>query len=581
MNRTAPPTEFLDHRSAASLEALRLIAENAVRGHAWDEPPATGLGKPCLELLETIASTAMEANEEDFTAAAKALRRLVEAQGAQILSPFSHPTQPSLLQSRKVMLETPAGDKPFRQDENGIKLSVNPGERTRLWLQFAAGETYWVHLLLKAEFEPSTEPLAAFRFLHKDDNEEVLLRFRRSGVVLHREVELPMAAGRAMFFSIAVLDGSIRIFLNGVPVYCRPAPHRLATGFVLDIIGVPGGTTELLVPFLTVEPAGETPLGLSAEDCTLLATGLVGAARQSGSRSRLHEALHCLERCPLAYDDEEIRLMIGQAREAQLAFSDVLENFLVARLGCAAERRAFIDSRPAPIMRVRNVTIMLSSNPAGKAISSLFTAERKPKLRLLDNLSFDAFSGDIVGILGRNGAGKTTFLKSLVGAIPIAEGRIDIEDYPVLLRPGAGMQPDLTGRQNIYKTGLYMNMTMPEIGAMIDDVIGFAELEDHIDRPFKYYSDGMRARLIFSMATAMPRDILLLDELLSAGDMGFQERAMNRLHQFLAHAKLVFVVQHTFDFVLTRCTKCILLEKGVPIYFGEPRIAAELYRELL
>lgn len=582
MNRVARPTEFCDPRTAEPIafEQLGIVAANAAKGQGWDATMATGLGENCLSLLEAIASAV--GDEGTLAGAANELRGLVEARGAQILSQGSREEErSSLLLPHKVTLEAPLGDKPLVHDERGIRLSVGPGERTRLWLKFADGEPYWVHMLLKLDIAPSGEPVAAFRFLHHNDDEEVALRFRRSGVVLRKEVELPIPASGAMFLSVAVLDGFLRVFLNGVPVYCRPAPHPVATGFILDVIGIPGGATEVLFPLLAVEPASEVPLGLSAEDCALMATGLVMAASQSGSRGRLHEALHCLEGSTLAFRDEDIRRMIGQARGEPI-FSDVLDGLLVARLSSEAERRAFIDSRPMPILRARNLSVTLSSNPGGKTISGMLRrGRRREELRLLDDLSFDAFAGDIVGILGRNGAGKTTLLKSLVGAIPISAGRIDVESRPVLLRPGAGMQPDLTGRQNIQKTGLYMGMTVSEIEAIMDDVISFAELEAHIDRPFKYYSDGMRARLIFSMATAMPHEILLLDELLSAGDLGFQGRAMDRLHRFLSRAKLVLVVQHTFDFVLTRCTKCLLLDKGVPVYFGEPRVAAELYRELL
>ena len=131
------------------------------------------------------------------------------------------------------------------------------------------------------------------------------------------------------------------------------------------------------------------------------------------------------------------------------------------------------------------------------------------------------------------------------------------------------------------KTGLYLGMLPSEMNELLDDIIEFSELRDHIDRPFKYYSDGMRARLIFAMATAVPREILLLDELLSAGDLGFQKKAMERLDNFLKRAKLVIVVQHTFDFVLSRCSKCLLLDNGKPVYFGDPSIATELYREML
>ncbi|MCO6050160.1 ATP-binding cassette domain-containing protein [Mesorhizobium sp. RP14(2022)] len=525
------------------------------------------------------AVTAMEPGAGKSTW--ETLYRAAAERGAKVLAPrdTSGVTLPVGLE--KVRIEAPVTDKSWQMTQDGLNFDVGPGERTRLWIQLPTEISVWVHMLIQPAFSPAAEPVAALRYLHDNDPEEVALRFRRSGVVVHKEVEIPMPAGRPMFFSIGVFNGILHLHLNGVPVYVRPARHPSATSFMLDVIGLAEGISNLHIPFLAVEAPDCFTSTVSEIDSALLATGYLEAARHSSVRHHLHETLHSLASARLAYDRTDVVELIGENRRAEGPFRDVLDDLLLDRLPDTTERQTLAANRPTPVIRVRDVSIELASNPAGKTFSDLIAKRRHSHVRLLHNLSFDGFSGDIIGIIGRNGAGKTTFLKSLVGAIPIAAGRIDIEERPILLRPGAGMQPDLTGRQNIYKTGLYMNMTMSEIDAMIDDVVRFAELEDHIDRPFKYYSDGMRARLIFSMATAMPRDILLLDELLSAGDMGFQERAMKRLHDFLARSKLVFVVQHTFDFVLTRCTKCLLLEKGIPVYFGEPRIATELYRELL
>jgi len=140
------------------------------------------------------------------------------------------------------------------------------------------------------------------------------------------------------------------------------------------------------------------------------------------------------------------------------------------------------------------------------------------------------------------------------------------------------MQQELTGRENILLAGLYMGLTPREVDEIVDDVIEFSEIGEHIDRPYQYYSDGMRARLIFSLATSISPELLMLDELLGAGDIGFQEKAARRLDTFIRNAKVVFVVQHGTDFVMTRCTKCLYIKDGRQAYFGDPRIAVEMYQ---
>jgi ABC-type polysaccharide/polyol phosphate transport system ATPase subunit len=566
---------------ASCRDALRLLSEKASKGYPIvGQTQDTGLSSDCSDWLLAI-SKVVTASDAAVAPALAALRRIAIQRGAAIMQSSGDNGDAEMEFCHGARLEALSLDKPWLRVEDGLRLDVDPGERTRVWIHMPADRPVWLHILVCPLFDPSAEPVAALRYLHGNNAEEVALRFRRSGVVVHKEVEIPMPSGRPMLLSLCVFNGIFRLHLNGVPVYGRPARHPEATSFMLDVIGVTEGNIRLDVPFLAIESDEGFAATSTEKDCSLLALGLVEAARHSPVRYHLNEILHSLACAPLAYNDHDIQSMVAENRRAEGPFRDVLDDLLLARLADAGERHRLVGQRPMPVIRVRDVSIELASNPAGKTLSDFLVSRRKAKVRLLHELSFDGFSGDIIGIIGRNGAGKTTFLKSLIGAIPIATGRIDIAEQPILLRPGAGMQPELTGRQNIYKTGLYMNMVMSEIDAMINDVVRFAELEDHIDRPFKYYSDGMRARLIFSMATAMPRNILLLDELLSAGDMGFQERAMTRLHEFLSRSKLVFVVQHTFDFVLTRCTKCLLLEKGVPVYFGEPRIATELYRELL
>ena len=151
----------------------------------------------------------------------------------------------------------------------------------------------------------------------------------------------------------------------------------------------------------------------------------------------------------------------------------------------------------------------------------------------------------------------------------------------MLLRPGVGMREELSGRENILCAGLYMGLSRKQIAEVIDEVIEFSELEDAIDRPIRYYSDGMRSRLIFSLATASSPEILLLDELLGAGDIGFRDKAARRLEKFLGGAKVVIVVTHGIGWVREKCNKALYLNNGRVGYFGDPETACDRYlREL-
>lgn len=476
--------------------------------------------------------------------------------------------------------------KPVENGMTALGISVANGERTQLRFDFSGDQaSVFCHFLFKATFEGVPEAFAAIRWLHGSGNEEVMVRLRTASIVIGQAIEKSVSpANHANLLSLGRSNGRDIILLNGVPVYWRPAETTMPTGITLDIIGAAQGLTTFELPLFVVNeaphPAWCTP--------SLAATLLDGMLADCADTDMLDEASHWLYGLAGleegAITSETARKLVLSNLNAAQAYRDHITRQALAGLP-SDDRQALLQTiatlAPRPAAIVENVQVRISSNPSMSATLQQTFSRKDDLIPLLDGINFDAFMGDIIGIIGKNGAGKTTFLKTLVASMPLSTGRICVDGQPILLRPGAGMQGDLTGRENVLKTGLYMGFLPHEMEKLMDDIISFSELEDHIDRPFRYYSDGMRARLIFALATAVPRDILLLDELLSAGDMGFQKKAMKRLHDFIEKAKLVFVVQHTFDFVLSRCTKCLLLENGRQVYYGDPRIATEMYREML
>lgn len=466
--------------------------------------------------------------------------------------------------------------------DDGISVGVRKDERVQLRVDWPEGdvERAEVHLLVRSTFK--IEPFFALRWLPAVGNEEVMVRFRPESLVFARRLDhRSLHRASHQLLSLIRKDGADIILINGVPVIWRKAESGPLRGVVLDAIGSGEGENALHIPLVMVGRGQSRALPEPAVAARLLSQVLSSAAAKgdlsaaSGWLTGISDTGVPLER------EAGIALLTSNFAHAD-GYRDYLEEAVVARLDEDARRAAadLLAARPSPVLRLADVTVKIDRNPSKHASLRYLVSKRPDKVSLLDGVKFDAYNGDIVGIIGKNGAGKSTLLKTLVAAMPLARGVIECNDRPLLLRPGAGMQGDLTGRENVLKTGLYMGFLPHQMRDLMQDIVAFAELEDHIDRPFRYYSDGMRARLIFSLATAIPRDILLLDELLSAGDVGFQRKAMARLDEFLRKAKLVLVVQHTFDFVLSRCTKCLLLDHGKPLYFGDPRVATELYREL-
>ena len=188
----------------------------------------------------------------------------------------------------------------------------------------------------------------------------------------------------------------------------------------------------------------------------------------------------------------------------------------------------------------------------------------------LQDISFQVKRGEAVGIIGHNGAGKSTILKHLSGIMKPTQGTMHVNGkLSALIEVGAGFHPDLTGRENIYLNGIILGMTKEEIKSKFDEIVHFSGLEDFIDTPVKRYSSGMYARLGFSVAAHVDPDILLVDEVLSVGDWAFQRKCVERMNSVIENGSAVIFVSHNLRAVSSLCDRGILLDHGRIIKMGD------------
>lgn len=200
----------------------------------------------------------------------------------------------------------------------------------------------------------------------------------------------------------------------------------------------------------------------------------------------------------------------------------------------------------------------------------------------LNNVSFSVKDGEVLGIVGRNGSGKSTTLKIIAGVYHPTSGKLTVNGrVAALIELGAGFHPDLTGRENIVINGLMLGLTRKQIREKEQGIVEFAELGEFIDSPVKQYSSGMYMRLAFSIAVEVDPDILLIDEILSVGDQPFQEKSIKRIEEFRNRGKTIIFVSHSAASVQKLCTRALLLQEGALIADGTPDHIIEMYNEIL
>ena len=200
----------------------------------------------------------------------------------------------------------------------------------------------------------------------------------------------------------------------------------------------------------------------------------------------------------------------------------------------------------------------------------------------LRGVSFTVQDGEVLGLIGRNGSGKSTALKIIAGVFEPTSGRVEVlGKVAPMIELGAGFHHDLTGRENIMINGLMLGFSRKEIMAKEDAIIDFAGLGEFIDSPVKQYSSGMFMRLAFSIATEIDPEILLIDEILSVGDAEFQEKCNARIHDFRHRGKTIVFVSHSTAAVSALCDRAILLDHGKLLADGLPKQVLDQYDSLV
>ena len=261
------------------------------------------------------------------------------------------------------------------------------------------------------------------------------------------------------------------------------------------------------------------------------------------------------------------------------------ENVNTSPLGDVVEQDSELDTRPV-MVDVSHVSMVF--NMANEQLNSLkeyaiALARRElmfKEFRALDDVSFTVRKGDVFGILGTNGSGKSTMLKIIAGVLEPSEGTCTINgNIAPLIELGAGFDMELTARENVYLNGALLGYSRKFIDQHFDEIVEFAEVEKFLDMPMKNYSSGMVARIAFAIATVTEPDILIVDETLSVGDAFFQEKCMNRIRSFIDTGKVtVLFVSHDINQVENLCQTAVWIEKGVKRMEGPVAEVCEAYR---
>ena len=214
---------------------------------------------------------------------------------------------------------------------------------------------------------------------------------------------------------------------------------------------------------------------------------------------------------------------------------------------------------------------------------SLFNKKkRKKKINndfwALKDVSFEVKKGEVVGLIGSNGAGKSTTLKVVSGVMKPTKGKVTVNGViSPMIELGAGFDAELTARENIYLNASIMGYSKEFVEQKFDEIVEFSELKDFLEVPVKNFSSGMTAKLAFSVATIVDPEILIVDEILSVGDLKFQEKSKNKMLEMIKGGTTVLYVSHSLESIKQLCTKVIWLEHGEVQMIGETEKVCEAY----
>ena len=238
------------------------------------------------------------------------------------------------------------------------------------------------------------------------------------------------------------------------------------------------------------------------------------------------------------------------------------------------------------MIEVKNVTMKfrMSDEPIN-SLKEIFTTAVTGKLKFneflaLDDVSFELEKGKTLGLIGRNGAGKSTMLKLISGILKPTSGTIITRGNIVpMLELGAGFDLELTGKENIYLNGAILGYSKEYLESKYDEIVEFAEIQDFIDMPIRNYSSGMMARLAFSIASVVQPEILIVDEILAVGDVAFQEKSFARMKELMSGGATVLFVSHDLDKIEEMCDKVIWLNKGKVVMFRDTDEVCSAYKK--
>ena len=238
------------------------------------------------------------------------------------------------------------------------------------------------------------------------------------------------------------------------------------------------------------------------------------------------------------------------------------------------------------MIEVKNVKMKfkMSDEPLN-SIKEIFTKAVTGKLKFneflaLDDVSFNVEKGETLGLIGSNGAGKSTTLKVISGILKPTEGSVKLRGNVVpMLELGAGFDLELTGRENIYLNGAILGYTKEYLESKFDEIVEFAEIREFIDMPIRNYSSGMMARLAFSIASVVQPEILIVDEILAVGDVKFQKKSYKRMQELMSGGATVLFVSHDLDKIEEMCDHVIWLEKGKVKQYGTSKTVCNAYRK--
>ncbi len=201
----------------------------------------------------------------------------------------------------------------------------------------------------------------------------------------------------------------------------------------------------------------------------------------------------------------------------------------------------------------------------------------------LKGVSFDVEEGKILGIIGKNGSGKSTMLRAIAGIFSPDKGKIDLHGHSIsLLSIGVGFNKKLTGKENIYLSGMLLGFSEEEIAAKEKEIIEFADIGSFMNKPVKTYSSGMYSKLAFAITAILETDIMLIDEVLSVGDAQFQKKSYGKMKELISDDKrTVIIVSHSLDTILELCNEVLWLNDGKVVEIGKPKEIVEKYKEYM